>query len=176
MCLLLTGSTVGAASISPTAPVVSESAGAGSAANSTHVGATGAVWSWPVPQPRRLVRAFEAPPHQYGAGHRGLDIQPFDSQQVTAPDAGVIAFAGRVVDRDLLTIDHGAGLVSTLEPVTPAVAVGDVVARGDVVGTLSRGGHTPAGQLHLGARRSGAYIDPLPLLGGVPRAILLPCC
>ena len=53
---------------------------------------------------------------------------------------------------------------------------GDLVERGGIVGDLAIGGHADVGTLHLGARLHGEYINPLLLLGGVPRAILLPCC
>mgnify|MGYP001116210698 CR=1 FL=1 len=45
-----------------------------------------------------------------------------------------------------------------------------------MVGTVDVGGHTPAGAVHFGVREDGVYINPLLLLGGVERAILLPCC
>ena len=41
---------------------------------------------------------------------------------------------------------------------------------------LAAGGHAAPGLLHFGVRLDGEYINPLILLGGVPRAILLPCC
>lgn len=91
-----------------------------------------------------------------------------------APDDGVVAFAGRIVDRGVVTIDHGDGIVSTLEPVEATVVAGERVARGEVVGTLSTGGHTDTGALHLGARLHGEYLNPLVLLGAMPRAVLLP--
>ena len=74
----------------------------------------------------------------------------------------------------MITIDHGGGIVSTLEPVEPTVVVGERVARGEVVGMLSVGGHTAAGAMHLGARLDGEYLNPLVLLGAMPRAVLLP--
>lgn len=93
---------------------------------------------------------------------------------VGAPADGIVAFAGTVVDRPLLTIDHGGGVVSTLEPVTASVAPGERVARGAPIGTLSTGGHAVAGTLHLGVRVDGEYVNPLLFLGGLQRARLLP--
>ncbi|OAH51967.1 murein hydrolase activator EnvC family protein [Microbacterium oleivorans] len=122
-----------------------------------------------------VVAAFEAPAHDYGAGHRGIDIGPV-AGPVVAPAAGVVAFAGTVVDRDVVTIDHGGGWVTSVEPIAPSVAVGDAVEAGDPIGTVSTGGHAPAGTLHVGVRLDGEYVNPLLLLGRVPRAILLPCC
>ncbi|WP_082734055.1 murein hydrolase activator EnvC family protein [Microbacterium hominis] len=132
-------------------------------------------WAWPV-RPPRISEPYRAPAHAYGEGHRGIDLAAAVGSPVTSPDDGMVAFAGTVVDRGILTIDHGGGLVSTLEPVEPLVAAGAVVRAGDVVATVGTGGHTRTGELHLGAREDGAYITPLRLLSEVPRAILLPCC
>ena len=97
-----------------------------------------------------------------------------------APATGTIAFVGAVAGRGVVTIDHGDGLVTTLEPVAlgtaARVAIGDAVAAGDVVGVADSGGHTPFGAVHFGVRRHGEYINPMLLLGSVPRAVLLPCC
>jgi len=48
------------------------------------------------------------------------------------------------------------------------------VLRGEVVGLLAAGGHAAPGTLHLGARMDGEYLNPLVLLGAMPRAVLLP--
>lgn len=136
--------------------------------------AVDAGWQWPV-DPFRLARPYQAPAHRYGPGHRGVDLAP-ESPQVRAPAAGVVAFAGPVVDREVLTIDHGDGFVTTLEPVKASVSVGETVAAGAPVGVVSEGGHAEAGTLHFGVRLRGEYLNPFALVGGVPRAVLLPCC
>ncbi|MFI8631848.1 murein hydrolase activator EnvC family protein [Microbacterium sp. NPDC077663] len=122
-----------------------------------------------------VIAAFEAPAHEYAAGHRGVDLAPVDGA-IVAPAAGVVAFAGTVVDRGIVTIDHGGGWVTSVEPIIASVAVGDVVAAGEVIGSLSTGGHAAPGTLHVGVRLDGEYVNPLVLLGRVPRAVLLPCC
>ena len=132
-------------------------------------------WQWPV-EAFRLERAYEAPAHRYGAGHRGIDLRPLDSADVRAPAAGAVAFSGMVAGRGILTIDHGDGLVTTFEPVESTLVEGAPVEQGAVVGTMTLGGHTAAGAVHFGVRLHGEYINPLLLLGGVPRAVLLPCC
>ncbi|MFK4791826.1 murein hydrolase activator EnvC family protein [Microbacterium sp. ZW T5_56] len=127
----------------------------------------------------RVTAPFLAPPHAYGAGHRGIDLASLAGGSdvvVRAPADGVIAFVGTVVDRPLLTIDHGDGLVTTLEPVRSDLAVGTLVHAAEDLGTVASGGHAAGGELHFGVRLDGEYINPLLLLGGVPRAILLPCC
>ena len=93
-----------------------------------------------------------------------------------APADGVVAFAGVVAGRGVLTIDHGGGLVTTLEPVEHALVPG---ARSGAarMSARSRSADTRRpGDLHFGVRLHGEYINPLLLLGGVPRAVLLPCC
>ncbi|MBS1698121.1 MAG: M23 family metallopeptidase [Actinobacteria bacterium] len=130
-------------------------------------------WLWPVEGRRAVVAPFRAPAHAYGPGHRGIDIAAAGA--VRAPADGVIAFQGVVVDRPLLTVDHGNGLVTTFEPATSALAPGTPVRRGDVVASTATGGHAPAGALHVGVRWNGVYINPMLLFGGVPRAVLLPC-
>jgi murein DD-endopeptidase MepM/ murein hydrolase activator NlpD len=131
-------------------------------------------WAWPLAAPFRVVSAYAAPAHEYAPGHRGIDIRPLNGTAVRAPADGLVAFAGRVADRGVVTIDHGDGLVSTLEPVEWAVTAGDLVRRGDVIGHVDAGGHSAPGALHLGARVHGVYVDPLLLLGGIRRAVLLP--
>ncbi|MEN2740738.1 M23 family metallopeptidase [Microbacterium sp. X-17] len=132
-------------------------------------------WAWPL-DASRVSRPYLAPVHPYGPGHRGIDLTPLGPAIVRAPDAGVIAYSGRVFDRGILTIDHGGGLVSTLEPVTSELLVGARVERGQPLGTIGSGGHVAGGELHLGARRDGEYVNPVLFLGGIPRAVLLPCC
>lgn len=130
-------------------------------------------WTWPVPPPHPVVRPFVAPDGPYGRGHRGVDLRAAAGSAVRAPDDGVVHFAGYVVDRPVLSIDHGGGLLSSFEPVDAVVARGDPVRRGQVVGTLL-GGHCASACLHLGARVHGEYVNPLLFLGEVPRAVLLP--
>lgn len=133
-------------------------------------------WRWPV-GPFRIVEGFRAPAHAYGPGHRGIDLLPATTDElVRAPRAGVVAFSGRVADRGIVTIDHGDGFVTTLEPVRSELSAGAQVAQGAVVGTISHGGHTRAGAVHFGVRYGGEYVNPALLLDSVPPAVLLPCC
>lgn len=136
---------------------------------------TGGDWRWPV-DGFRIVRDWEAPAHRYGPGHRGIDLEPASGDLVRAPADGVVAFAGPVAGRPVLTIDHGEGVVTTLEPVSTSLTAGTAVSAGDVVGTIASGGHTAAGAVHFGVRVDGEYVNPRLFVGGIPRAVLLPCC
>lgn len=132
-------------------------------------------WTWPV-SPAALVRPYEPPAHAYAPGHRGVDIGSTPGAPVRAPAAGMVVFAGRVVDRPVISIDHGGGVVSSMEPIDPTVGVGDVVDAGSRIGSVTPDGHGAPGRLHLGIRMHGAYVDPLSLLSSPARAVLLPCC
>ena len=94
---------------------------------------------------------------------------------VYAPAPGTVTFVGRVVDRDVVTISHGA-LRSSLEPVTATVAKGAAVAAGTAVGTVGRDpGHcAPRTCVHWGVRAGDTYVDPLDLLAGFGPVVLLP--
>jgi murein DD-endopeptidase MepM/ murein hydrolase activator NlpD len=133
-------------------------------------------WTWPVAGARTVERAFEPPAHAYGAGHRGIDVTAAPGSDVSAPAAGTVLFAGPVAGRSVVTIDHGGGVVSSFDPVVPAVASGDVVGPGITVGHLEDGDamHCPDGCLHVGVRVDGAYADPLPFFVRRERSVLLP--
>lgn len=131
------------------------------------------LWTWPVAAPHPIVHPFIAPATAYSTGHRGIDVAASAGAEVRAPADGVIRFAGWVVDRPVLSIDHGGGVISSYEPVRSPLTVGAVVRRGDVIGVLESG-HCATPCLHLGVRVDGAYLSPLLFLGGQPRAVLLP--
>ena len=132
----------------------------------------GTRWLWPFAGTRKVVAPFRAPSHAYGPGHRGMDLAGAGEARSVAD--GVVAFRGVVVDRPLITVDHGGGLVATYEPVESTLVPGTLVRRGDVLGQRTSGGHAPPGTLHLGVRRDGMYVDPLPFFAPAPRAVLLP--
>ena len=128
-------------------------------------------WRWPVDPPRVVERPFIAPATPYSAGHRGADFGAGTS--LYAPAAGTVRFAGVVVDRPVLSIDHGGGVISSYEPVVASVAKGDSVAAGQVIGTIL-GGHCRSPCVHMGVRVNGEYVSPMSFFGEIPRAILLP--
>lgn len=114
-----------------------------------------------------VVRSFDRPVTVYGSGHRGVDLAaPVGAAVHTAAD-GVVAFVGTVAGATWVAVEHGDGMRTSYGVLaTVVVAVGDRVARGDVLGTLAGAPHgdgRPA--LHWGARRGAAYVDPLALLG-----------
>ena len=131
---------------------------------------------WTAPLPAAPVhRPFDVLPHRYAAGHRGVDLAGAPGDPVLAAGNGVVAFAGMVAGRPVISVDHPDGLRTTYEPVEPSVGAGQAVARGAPVGTLLAGhtGCSAAACLHWGLRHGEDYLDPLLLLQP-PRVRLLP--
>jgi len=172
-CLLLAGAAV----LSTAAPRPLPVGGADAAllaSDTTNRSAPAMPWVWPTGT-RVIGRPWEAPADDYAAGHRGIDVAAALGTPAVAVDDGEVAFAGSVAGRPVLTIDHGGGLVSTLDSVTPSAEQGDVVQQGDVVGAVAVG-HCPASApcLHLGARIEGRYVDPTQYLPAAAWPVLLP--
>lgn len=135
-------------------------------------------WQWPTPAPHEVAALFEAPPHRYGPGHRGIDIRvPGGGTEIRAVEAGTVRFSGQVAGRGVVSVLHADGLISTYEPVTGSVEKSQVVGAGDVLGTIAEGEASHCSEevcLHLGARRGQDYLDPLLLLGERGPSVLLP--
>lgn len=133
-------------------------------------------WLWPIEQQRQVIRSFEEPAHEYAAGHRGIKIAAALGASVRAPTDALVLFSGSVAGRGVVTLETPTGFVITLEPITSVLTSGESVAAGDIIGSVATGGPSPPGQLHVGVRLEGRYIDPLPFFGKIPRAVLYPCC
>ncbi|MHA7239224.1 M23 family metallopeptidase [Arthrobacter sp. TMS1-12-1] len=144
-------------------------------------------WTWPLDPVPEVLRPFEKPPQKWKRGHRGVDLSAGGGTavQVVSPADGIVSFAGTVVDRGVLSIDHGDGRVSSFEPVTTDLVRGDRAGRGQVVAALraSAGprpvggpilGHCPEPCLHWGVRVDGEYVDPLSFVMDRRPSVLLP--
>ncbi|MCG7425237.1 M23 family metallopeptidase [Kocuria rhizophila] len=137
--------------------------------------AAGAGWAWPVSPRPGVERPFEAPAQKWLPGHRGVDLAAPPGTPLRSPAAGVVSFSGVVVDREVLTIDHGDGRKSSFEPVTALVRVGDHVTRGQVVARVADPGHGPRGSsVHWGVRQDGEYVNPLQFVVDLRPSVLLP--
>lgn len=162
-------STATAAAASPADPPITFAAAETTAGSSVAV-----VYEWPLAPPA-VLRPFDDPEQPWLPGHRGVDLAGPVGSPVRAAADGVVAFAGSVAGRGVISIDHADGIRTTYEPVTAVVATGDVVARGTVIGTLDAGhpglgGTLPGGgdaTLHWGARTGPqSYVDPTLLVAG----------
>lgn len=118
-----------------------------------------------------VVDPFREPSGPYGPGNRGLEYRTTPGTPVRAMGPGVVAFAGPVAGRLVVSVVHPDGLRSALTGLAAVlVRVGQRVDADTVVGA--------AGPLvHLGVRRGDRYLDPATLFGvdGPPRrAVLVP--
>jgi murein DD-endopeptidase MepM/ murein hydrolase activator NlpD len=136
-----------------------------------------------VDPPSGVERPFDAPEHEWGAGHRGVDLLAPEGSGVHSPGPGVVTFVGQVARRGVVVVTHPDGLRTSLEPVAASVPVGTPVAAGTAIGAVESGsadgGSTtpnhcaPRSCVHWGVRRGDRYIDPLSLLDR-PQIVLLP--
>jgi hypothetical protein len=133
------------------------------------------VGEWPLSPTPAVVRRFEAPPGPWAAGHRGVDLLGGLGQQVRAALSGRVAFAGVLAGRGVVVVGH-AGTRTTYEPVSATVSVGDTVAAGATLGSLTADGShcLPRTCLHWGWIRDAdaTYLDPLRLVGALPIRLL----
>jgi len=97
--------------------------------------------------------------------HMGTDLSGQTGTPVLAPNRGVVAlvgdyyYAGRVV-----YLDHGAGLVTVYMHLSEvAVAEGDTVVAGQLLGKVGATGRVTGPHLHWTARYGSISLDPLSL-------------
>lgn len=153
MGIILCSAAVFLAVLSPTAAALFsiDEAGAGLSSHTP--------WRWPSGVPVDVTRPFDPPSQDWLAGHRGVDLAIPIGSEVYSPAAGTVTFAGHLVDRNVIVIEHDHRR-STFEPVLPLVALGDQVVAGQVIGTVEEG-HSP-GPLHWGVKVGPKhYLNPL---------------
>lgn len=163
--------------VASTAPSTSPAAGAPAAPArfSAAPSPAEASWSWPLAPRPAVLRAFDPPDKPWLSGHRGVDLKSAPGGgPVTAPESGTVSFVGVVVDRPVITVDHGNGLRSSFEPVSSTLAKGDAVAKGEVLGTLLAGHCGPTPCVHWGVRRGDEYVNPLEFVLDLRPSVLLP--
>nr|WP_243874863.1 peptidoglycan DD-metalloendopeptidase family protein [Arthrobacter woluwensis] len=138
-------------------------------------------WAWPLEHPGRplrhdVLRQFDPPDQPWLSGHRGVDLRASEGvgAAVLSPADGVVNFRGTVVDRPVITIDHGHGLKSSFEPVESDLKPGEVVHLGQRIGALRPGHCAVSVCVHWGMRQEGDYVDPLRFIQDLRPSILLP--
>ena len=136
------------------------------------------LWQVPLNKPV-LVQEFRQPSADWSAGHRGVDYLVTTDQLVFAPHEGTVSFSGKVVDRQLLSIKHPNGMITSLEPVCSPKQKGTAVKTGEVIGTICSGDNyvshcLPRLCLHFSLRTENGYLSPLMVLGGLSPSRLKP--
>ena len=131
-------------------------------------------WLRPVDGP--VLRPFAVGPDRFAAGqHRGADLGAPAGARVRAACGGRVSFAGRVPGGGRTVSVRCGALVATFQHLGDvAVRRGQRLLPGAPIGTVGRA--RPSPHVHLGARdaATGAYVDPLTLLGSAPLAPLPP--
>ena len=127
-----------------------------------------------------VVREYRQSEIPYSAGHRGIDYEATLGQAVFAPAEGKVHFAGEVVNRQLISLDHGQELLSAFEPVCSQLNEGEFVVSGQLIGEVCEGGasYDPHCQtsicVHFSVRKNGEYLSPLWFTGELTPSRLLP--
>jgi murein DD-endopeptidase MepM/ murein hydrolase activator NlpD len=108
-----------------------------------------------------------------GSYHSGLDVSTGASgTPYVAPADGVVILAAQApftLEGNLLMIDHGNGLNSAfLHSAKLLVKSGDVVRRGQAIGTIGMTGRATGPHLHWSLKWRDARLDPLLFAGPMP--------
>jgi hypothetical protein len=143
----------------------------------------------------RVTQGFGENPEDYGPflpGHEGIDLSSPMGTPYFAPKAGKVIWASdrRRSDGQLslygwhVIIDHGDGYSSLLAHALPdpPVAIGDMVAAGQIVAYSGNTGNSSGPHLHLTLKKAGhqlegwppGYMDPWPHLSHLLEQIAPP--
>jgi hypothetical protein len=98
--------------------------------------------------------------HQY---HMGIDLASLALSPIPAANAGKVIFAESLgIYGQTVIIDHGFGLFSLYGHCSSiAVAVGQMVARGEAIGKTGTTGLAGGDHLHYGMLVGGTYVNPI---------------
>lgn len=112
---------------------------------------------------------FQAPLWQKGPGHRGIDLAMSSQSPIVAPFDGEVFFAGKVVNRQVITLVSNKGLKASFEPVCALHRKGARVAKGEAIGILcipESDYEMPCDRcMHFSIRNQYGYLNPLLFYG-----------
>jgi murein DD-endopeptidase MepM/ murein hydrolase activator NlpD len=104
--------------------------------------------------------------------HRGVDFSVPTGTEIHAMADARVRFAGTMSGfGNVVWLDHGGSVLSVYAHLSVIrVRQGDLVRRGEVVGLSGATGDVTAPHLHFEVWRYGREVDPVPLMGGRPKA------
>src|SRR5690606_13784781 len=96
------------------------------------------------------------------AWHAGVDFAGREGSDVVAVASGVVTFAGkRYGYGQMVEINHGDGYVTRYgHHETLAVKVGDIVKKGQVIGSMGSSGRSTGPHVHFEVLKNGRHVDP----------------
>ncbi len=101
--------------------------------------------------------------------HPAIDISNLGGGPIRASDSGTVTVAGFVDGSgygNRVIIDHGNGYTTLYAHLSANyVAVGQKIAKGEVIGAMGSTGRSSGVHLHLEIRRDGVALNPLSILG-----------
>ena len=125
-------------------------------------------WAEPIPFfHENIQEQYLAPVSKYGAGHRGVDFHLAPNEAISAPATGTLAFSGKVVNRNVVTLRTATHL-ATFEPACSEFEVGEQIVAGEPFAF-----HCPAGSdyeyhcencVHFSVRDENGYLSPIQLI------------
>lgn len=103
--------------------------------------------------------------------HRGVDLDVPSGTPVRAMSDARVRFAGVMSGfGNVIWLDHGGGVLSVYAHLSSIeVREGERVRGRQVIGLSGATGSVTAPHLHFEVWRWGREVDPVPLLGGLPR-------
>jgi len=107
----------------------------------------------------------------YSAKHRAVDIATAWGAPVYAADDGVVIRSGWLYTGYgfSVMIRHSNGLVTLYSHMTnPAIATGDWVRRGQMIGVVGSTGNSTGPHVHFEVRKNGVRVNPLNYLPALP--------
>jgi len=119
---------------------------------------------------------YRAPLWQKGPGHRGIDLAIDSQSPIVAPFDGEVFFAGKVVDRQVISLISDTGLKASFEPVCAIHPKGSRVKIGQAIAVLC----VPESDyemhcetcVHYSIRNEYGYLNPLLFYGMLRPAVL----
>ncbi len=109
-----------------------------------------------------IQKPYSASASEYGPGHRGVDFFAPRGTAVFSIAQGQVIFAGAVAGFTYITIQHGDYKSTYSSMATKTVSVGDVVTKGQLIGTAAGFSLSSSTQtLFLSMRYKNKYVDPM---------------
>ena len=129
-------------------------------------------WGNPLPEGRVSSRYGQSkdPWNDKLVQHQGVDVVAEEGTPILAPAAGVVELATteyepRPASGTVVVVDHGGGVKTLYAHLSAiSVAVGQKVARHDVLGEVGNTGRSTGPHLHFEAWRDGEPVDPASLV------------